>query len=196
MEEERNIRLLEALLFATQEPLEIETIAARFDEKVDIYALLRELKKNYEGHGVQLLETGGRWFFCTAPDLADCLKIEKQKEKSLSQAALETLAIIAYHQPVTRPEIENIRGVSVSGGTIDILVDTGWIKPGRRRQVAGKPLTWVVTPAFMSHFGIGNMSDLPGIAEMKAAGLLDTRMAVDALPDMEDLFGGEPKEDL
>lgn len=173
------LRLLEAVLFAAVEPLDEATIAQRMPADADIGALLTELAQMYANRGVNLVKIGGKWTLRTAPDLADKLKIERDVERRLSRAARETLAIIAYHQPLTRAEVEAIRGVAVNRGTLDVLLEAGWIKPGRRRNTPGRPTTWVTTEAFLSHFGLENLQDLPGIKELKAAGLLDTRPAVD-----------------
>lgn len=172
------LRLAEAVLFAAAEPLDEASIAAQLPEGTDIPALLEELRKLYAGRGVNLVSVGGKWVLRTAPDLADKLKIERQSQRRLSRAAHETLAVIAYHQPVTRPEIEEIRGVSLSKGTMDALFEADWIKPGRRRNAPGRPLTWVTTEAFLSHFGLESLKDLPGIQELKSAGLIDSRPAV------------------
>lgn len=174
-----NLRLLEAILFAAVEPLDAASIAARLPDETDVEALLVDLSKLYAGRGVNLVKVGGKWTLRTAPDLAERLAVEREAQRRLSRAALETLAIIAYHQPLTRAEIEAIRGVAVNRGTLDVLLEAGWIKPGRRRDTPGRPTTWVTTDTFLSHFGLENLRDLPGVAELKAAGLLDTRPAID-----------------
>ena len=173
------LRLLEAVLFAAVEPLDIASIAARLPSDADIESLLVDLSKLYAGRGVNVVKVGGKWTLRTAPDLAEKLTIEREAQRRLSRAANETLAIIAYHQPLTRAEIESIRGVAVNRGTLDVLLEAGWIKPGRRRNTPGRPTTWVTTEAFLSHFGLESLPDLPGVKELKSAGLLDTRPAVD-----------------
>lgn len=179
-------RLLEALLFATAEPLTPAIIRERLPEEADLGALLSELQKEYEERGVQLVEVGGAWAFRTAADLGDLIVLERNEERKLSKASMETLSIIAYHQPVTRAEIENIRGVSTNKGTLDILLEQNWIKPGRRRETPGRPVTWVSTNHFLDHFGLEALTDLPGLDELKASGLLDRRPAIETIPDLFD----------
>lgn len=193
---EKNARMVEALIFAAPEPVALPTLQTRLPEDVvaQLPELLTELKKQYEGRGVNLVEHDGRWTFRTAPDLAAVLVLERSMPKKLSRAAIETLAIIAYHQPVTRPEIESIRGVAINRGTLDLLLETGWIKIGRRREVPGRPVTWVTTPAFLEHFSFETLDDLPGIEELKAAGLLDKRPAIETIPRTADMFDGEVDE--
>lgn len=183
-------RIVEAMLFASAEPLSPKALYERLGEQADVGAILKALQKEYEGRGVNLLEADGAWAFRTAADLAGALGLRRQEVRKLSRAALETLAIVAYHQPVTRAEIENIRGVAIHKGTLDALVEAGWVKPGRRREAPGRPLTWVTTAAFLDHFGLESMMDLPGLDELKASGLLDRRPAIDALPESPDLFEG------
>jgi segregation and condensation protein B len=170
-----DLRVLEALLFAATEPVSERAIAERLGEKADIPALLEDLKRYYDGRGVELLQANGRWSFRTAPDVTERLRLEKLVPRKLSRAAIETLAIVAYHQPVTRAEIEEIRGVVVSTGTVDILLEEGWIKPRGRKQVPGRPVMWGTSNAFLDHFGLESIQDLPGIDELRAAGLLDSR---------------------
>lgn len=172
------LRLAEAVLFAAAEPLDLASIAAQLPEGADVSAVIEDLRKLYTGRGVNVVNIGGKWTLRTAPDLADRLKIERTAQRRLSKAAQETLAVVAYHQPVTRAEIEEIRGVSLSKGTMDVLLEVDWIRPGRRRNSPGRPLTWVTTEGFLSHFGIESLKDLPGIQELKAAGLIDQRPAV------------------
>ena len=179
MDTAEHLRLLEAVLFAAVEPLDEATIAERLPNDADIDALLVDLSQLYASRGVNVVKVGGKWTLRTAPDLAEKLKIERDVQRRLSRAAHETLAIIAYHQPLTRAEVESIRGVAVNRGTLDALLEAGWIKPGRRRNTPGRPTTWVTTEAFLSHFGLESLQDLPGVKELKAAGLLDTRPAVD-----------------
>ncbi len=182
-----SIRLLEALLFASGEPLDEDTIKQRLPQEDDLQGLLSELSQKYADRGVNLVHVGGKWTFRTAPDVAPKLKIEKSVPRRLSRAAIETLAVIAYHQPGTRAEIEEIRGVGQSRGTLDMLLEAGWIKPGRRRRSPGRPLTWVTTDAFLEHFSLPGLDALPGVDELKAAGLLDTRPAIGILRERGDL---------
>ncbi len=175
-----DLRVLEALLFAVSEPVNERAIAERLGAGADVPGLLEQLRAIYQGRGVELLQANGRWSFRTAPDVSDRLRLEKLVPRKLSRAAIETLAIIAYHQPVTRAEIEEIRGVMVSTGTIDILLEEGWIKPRGRRQVPGRPVMWGTSNAFLDHFGLESILDLPGIDDLKAAGLLDSKRGVSA----------------
>lgn len=175
-----DFRILEALLFATDEPVTERMIAERLNEGADVPALMEELKSVYSGRGVELLQANRRWSFRTAPDISERLKLEKLVPRRLSRAAIETLAIISYHQPVTRSEIEEIRGVAVSSGTLDILLEEGWVKPRGRKQVPGRPVMWGTTNSFLDHFGLESIQDLPGIDELRAAGLLDSRQGVAA----------------
>jgi len=170
------LRLLEAMLFAASEPLSEKDLAARLPESVDVQATLERLQKDYAQRGVNLVRVAGKWAFRTAGDLSWLLSKETVETRKLSRAAIETLAIIAYHQPVTRTEIEDIRGVSTSKGSVDVLLETGWIKPRGRRKVPGRPLTYGTTEAFLSHFGLDAVGDLPGLDELKGSGLLDGRL--------------------
>ena len=170
------LRLIEALLFAAGEPLDNKTLKERLPEGVDIESAMRRLQAEYAPRGVNLVRVAGKWMFRTANDLAWLLARDSVEPKKLSRAANETLAIIAYHQPVTRAEIEDIRGVSVSKGTIDVLLETGWIRPRGRRKAPGRPLTFGTTEAFLSHFGLEAVGDLPGLDELKGTGLLDGRL--------------------
>ena len=170
-----DLRVLEALLFASSEPVSERVISERLGEGADLPQLLEELRAMYKGRGVELLQANGRWSFRTAPDVTERLRLEKLVPRKLSRAAIETLAIIAYHQPVTRAEIEEIRGVAVSSGTVDILLEEGWIKPRGRKEVPGRPVMWGTSNAFLDHFGLESLTDLPGIEELRAAGLLDSR---------------------
>jgi len=183
MSEERFqlIRLLEAMLFAASEPLPAVALGKRLPDGADVEDLLRELQALYANRGVNLVHHGDRWCFRTASDLADRLAIETTVTRKLSRAAIETLAIVSYHQPVTRAEIEEIRGVALSQGTLDKLLEVGWIKPKGRRQTPGRPVTWVTTDAFLEHFGLESLEALPGVEELKAAGLLDARPAISTL---------------
>jgi segregation and condensation protein B len=173
------MRILEAMLFASAEPLSLNAIRERLPDDADVGGMLMEMKRAFEGRGVNLVEMNNNWAFRTASDLGDALKLKREVRRPLSRAAMETLAIIAYHQPVTRAEIENIRGVVISGGTIDILMEQGWVKPGRRREAPGRPLTWVTTTEFLDQFGLQALTDLPGLDDLKASGLLDRRPAIE-----------------
>jgi len=167
------LRILEALLFAAEEPLDEKTLAARLPAGVDVRALLNALQAEYAPRGVNLMRVGGKWSLRTASDLGWLLTREQVVTKKLSRAAIETLAIVAYHQPVTRAEIEEIRGVSTSKGTLDVLLETGWIRLRGRRKAPGRPVTYGTTEAFLSHFGLDALADLPGLEELKGAGLID-----------------------
>jgi segregation and condensation protein B len=188
------IRLIEALLFASAEPLLEKDLARYCVEGTDIKAVLTRLQSDYSGRGVNLVERGHSWAFRTAADLADRLRIEKTQIRKLSRAAVETLAVIAYHQPVSRAEIETIRGVATARGTLDVLIEADWIKPGRRRETPGRPGTWVTTESFLDHFGLGGLADLPGVDELKATGLLDKRPAIQTLTEPDEP-GDEPETD-
>ncbi len=177
-ERAHQLRLLEALLFAAPQPLGEADLAARLGEEADLGALLRELAEIYAARGVNLVRLAGGWTFRTAPDLAAQLKSERVVPKKLSRAAVETLAIVAYHQPVTRAEIEAIRGVALARGTLDRLMEAGWVRPRGRREAPGRPLNWVTTPQFLAYFGLAGLDDLPGVDELRAAGLLDIGPAV------------------
>ncbi len=166
------IRSVEAAIFASAEPLSPEDIAAYAGEG-DVAAALTDLAERYAGHGIELVERGGRWHFQTAPDLAHILRRTREDARRLSRAATETLAIIAYHEPVSRAEIEAIRGVQISKGTLDVLMEAGWVRTAGRREAPGRPLLYATTPEFLTHFGLGSRRDLPGIDDLKAAGLLD-----------------------
>jgi segregation and condensation protein B len=166
-------RTLEAILFASEAPLSLADLAARVGQRGDLVPALQALAASYAPRGINLVERGGRWLFQTAPDLAHHLRVARETVKKLSRAAVETLAVIAYHEPVTRPEIEEIRGVAVSGGTIDVLMEAGWVRPAGRRETPGRPLQYATTPAFLAHFNLASRRDLPGLADLKAAGLLD-----------------------
>jgi segregation and condensation protein B len=176
------LRLLEAVIFASAEPVTADLLSRQFGEGTDISELLRDLKTHYEGRGVNLVEIDGEWSFRTAPDISPHMKITRQPRRKLPRAAAEVLAIIAYHQPVTRADIESIRGVETSRGTLDILLELGWIRPGKRRDTPGRPLTWHTTPDFLSHFNLESLKDLPGLDELKAAGLLDARPVLSDMP--------------
>ncbi len=171
----------EALIFASPEPLSQKAIADRMPAGTDVDALLAEIASDYAQRGIRLVRVAEAWTFRTAPELAPHLQLERKVTRKLSRAALEALGIIAYHQPVTRAEIEDIRGVALSKGTLDVLLEAGWIKPGKRRRTPGRPVTWVTTQEFLDHFGLEKIEDLPGLDELKASGLLDTRPRVHVL---------------
>jgi segregation and condensation protein B len=175
-ERPEELRLLEAMLFAASEPLSEKDLAARLPQGTNVADALKRLQQDYASRGVNLVRIAGKWTFRTAGDLSWLLSKETVETRKLSRAAIETLAIIAYHQPVTRTEIEDIRGVSTSKGSIDVLLETGWIKPRGRRKVPGRPLTFGTTEAFLSHFGLDAVGDLPGLDELKGSGLLDGRL--------------------
>lgn len=166
------MRAIEATLFASAEPLSIADIGGHVGEG-EIEIALGRLAAHYEGRGIELVQRGGRWHFQTAPDLAHLLRRTREEPRRLSRAATETLAIIAYHEPVSRAEIEAIRGVQISKGTLDVLMDAGWVRPAGRREGPGRPLLYATTKEFLTHFGLGSLRNLPGIDDLKAAGLLD-----------------------
>ena len=173
------LRMLEALLFAAAEPLDIDSIASRLPDGADVGALIEDLQKVYEPRGVNLVRLAEKWMFRTAEDLAFLMGREAVQQRKLSRAAMETLAIIGYHQPVTRAEIEQIRGVSVSKGTLDVLMETSWVRLRGRRRTPGRPVTYGTTDEFLVHFGLENIGDLPGQEELKASGLLEANLPVD-----------------
>jgi segregation and condensation protein B len=177
-------RMCEAILFASAEPLTVKDIEARMPHGCDAAEALVYLRKRYEGRGVHLVKVGDAWAMRTAADLGFLMQKETVETRKLSRAAVETLAIIAYHQPVTRAEIEEIRGVSVSRGTVDQLLEMEWIRFGRRKMTPGRPVTFVVTQSFLDHFGLESARDLPGLKELRAAGLLENRPAPGAMPQM------------
>ena len=187
-------RIVEAILFAAEEPLSVAAIAAHAGEGIDVRAALKALVEDYAGRGIEPVERGGRWHFQTAPDLAHVLRREREEPRRLSRAAVETLAIIAYHEPVSRAEIEAVRGVQTSKGTIDVLMEAGWIRPAGRREVPGRPIVYATTADFLDHFGLANRRDLPGIDDLAAAGLLDP---VEVLPEreMDDLEEAEEADE-
>ena len=170
------LRLLEAMLFASATPLDEKELAARLPEGIDVRAALAQLQEEYSTRGVNLTRVSGKWTFRTASDLAWLLSKESVETRKLSRAAIETLAIIAYHQPVTRAEIEDIRGVSTSKGSVDVLLETGWIRPRGRRKAPGRPVTYGTSAEFLSHFGLDAVGDLPGLEELKGSGMLDGRL--------------------
>jgi segregation and condensation protein B len=177
------LRILEALLFAAAEPLDEKDLASRLPVGTDIRALLMQLQRDYASRGVNLVRVGGKWALRTASDLAWLMTHESVVTRKLSRAAIETLAIVAYHQPVTRAEVEEIRGVSTSKGTLDVLLETGWVRLRGRRKAPGRPVTYGTSEAFLSHFGLDALGDLPGLDELKGAGLVDATMPADfAIP--------------
>ena len=177
-----SLRAVEAVLFAAEEPMSADDIAAHVGPEVDVAAALAELARHYDGRGIELVERGRRWHFQTAPDLAFILRRERDETRKLSRAAVETLAIIAYHEPVSRAEIEAIRGVQISKGTLDVLMEAGWVRPAGRREAPGRPLIYATTPAFLAHFGLDAIDDLPGLEELKGAGFLEGRLPGLAVP--------------
>jgi segregation and condensation protein B len=199
-----HLRMAEALLFAASEPLSIDALGSSLPEGADVGSLISELQRMYEGRGVSLVCVAEKWQFRTAPDLSFLLRREKPEQKRLSRAALETLAIIAYHQPVTRAEIEDIRGVMLSKGTVDTLMEVGWVKIRGRKRTPGRPVTYGTTEAFLVQFGLESVGHLPGLDELKAAGFLeamppsgfDVPMPSDQLGPDEDPFEGEEPGDL
>ncbi len=192
------VRSVEATVFASAEPLSVADIALHVGDG-DVAAALRELGERYQGHGIELVERGGRWHFQTAADLAHLLRRTREEPRRLSRAATETLAIIAYHEPVSRAEIEAIRGVQISKGTLDVLMEAGWVRTAGRREAPGRPLLYATTPDFLTHFGLASRKDLPGIDDLKAAGLLDPldeaalQLELDA--DSEDQLESESEGD-
>ncbi|TCP92334.1 condensin subunit ScpB [Sphingomonas sp. PP-CE-1A-559] len=182
-------RAVEAVLFAAETPLTLDAIRAHVGSG-DVRAALDQLTADYAGRGIAIVRRGERWQFQTAPDMAHMLRRDREEPRKLSRAGIETLAIIAYHEPVTRAEIEAIRGVQISKGTLDVLMEAGWVKPAGRREVPGRPLMFATTPAFLVHFGLQSRRDLPGIDDLRAAGLLDpVDLAFDRLEDGEDDSG-------
>ena len=182
------VRAVEATLFAAEEPMTAEQLSAHL-AGADVTAALAELEAHYADRGVRLVERGRRWQFQTAPDLAHLLRREREQSRKLSRAATEVLAIVAYHEPVSRAEIEAIRGVQTSAGTLDVLMEAGWVRVAGRREVPGRPVIYATTPGFLSHFGLASRKDLPGIDELKAAGLLDP------VDDAYEDFAGQRDED-
>ena len=181
---DKNLKILEAVLFASGEPIEEKYLGEKIDDSVNVKKYLNELKKFYEQRGVNLINTGNKWSFRTSTELSSDLTIFKSQKRKLSRAALETLSIIAYQQPITRSEIENIRGVQMGRGSIDHLMEIGWIKPSGRKNIPGKPTLWSTTDLFVEHFGLNNLSDLPNKDELKASGFLDKRAAIATISDL------------
>ena len=199
--DQQHLRMAEALLFAATEPLDTQTLEHRLPDGVDVPAVMAELAALYEGRGVNLVKVAGRYAFRTAEDLAFLMKEEREVPRRLSRAGVETLAIIAYHQPITRAEIEEVRGVGLSKGTLDVLLESGWVRPRGRRRTPGRPVTYGVSDSFLIHFGLESIEDLPGVEELKAAGLLSatppagfaTPTGAAAMPGVDD--AGEETED-
>ncbi len=185
-------RMVEAILFASAEPVTLREMEARMPHGSDPAEAMAHLRRRYEGRGVHVVRVGDAWAMRTAPDLGFLMQKETVESRKLSRAAIETLAIVAYHQPVTRAEIEEIRGVSVSRGTVDQLLEMDWIRFGRRKMSPGRPVTFVVTQTFLDHFGLESARDLPGLKELRAAGLLDNRAPPDGGPDRD---AGDAEDD-
>jgi segregation and condensation protein B len=191
-----DVRVAEAMVFAAAEPLETSAIAARLPDGCDVEAVMAELQRQYAERGVNLVSVGGRWMFRTAPDLAWLLAREDAEKRKLSRAAIETLAIVAYHQPVTRADIEEIRGVAVSKGALDVLMEAGWVRMRGRRKAPGRPITYGTTPAFLIHFGLESIGDLPGLDELEGAGLFDMKLPSGyGIPQPDDADALRPDED-
>ena len=180
----RDIRILEAILFASGDPILENDLIDKIINKDNFEKYIQEIKNYYKDRGVNLIKTGSKWSFRTSDDLSEDLTIFKTKKRKISRAALETLTVIAYHQPITRSEIENIRGVQMGRGSIDHLMEIGWIKPGIRKNIPGKPNLWSTTDLFLEHFGLENVSQLPNKDELKASGFLDKRAAIATISDM------------
>ena len=179
-------RIVEAVLFAAEEPLDLQTLQAHLPGDVHARDVIERLEKQYAERGIRLEHHGGRYALRTAPDIAPYLQRETVQSRKLSRAAIETLAIIAYHQPITRGEIEEVRGVSINKGTLDLLIETGWVQPKGRRETPGRPVTWVTTPAFLDHLDLSQLDDLPRIEELMQVGLLGTPGALRGEPAVED----------
>ena len=179
-------RIVEAVLFAAEEPLDLHTLQAHLPGDVHARDVMERLDEDYAERGVRLEQHGGRYAFRTAPDIAPYLQRETVQSRKLSRAAIETLAIIAYHQPITRAEIEEVRGVSTNKGTLDLLIETGWVQPKGRRETPGRPVTWVTTPSFLDHLDLGQLDDLPRIEELMQVGLLGTPGALRGEPAAEE----------
>ncbi|WP_108398827.1 SMC-Scp complex subunit ScpB [Devosia submarina] len=190
---ERNLRILEALLFASAEPLAPSQMAIYLGQGANTVQLLKMLQQRYASRGVNLVQRADKWAFRTAEDLGFLLRREEQETRSLSRAALETLSIIAYHQPATRAEIEEVRGVATGKGTIDLLMEAGWVRMRGRRRTPGRPVTYGTTEAFLDHFGLQSLSDLPGLEELKGSGLLSGRLPPDLQIPLP--FDGALRED-
>ena len=194
----KDIKLLEAILFASGEPVEETDLKDKIKDKKNITNHLNQIKDFYSSRGINLIKTGSKWSFRTSSELIDDLTIFKTQKRKLSRAALETLSIIAYQQPITRSEIENIRGVQMGRGSIDHLMEIGWIKPSGRKSIPGKPTLWSTTDMFIEHFGLSDLSDLPNKDELKASGFLDKRAAIAKISDLatnDDNIDSDNEED-
>lgn len=195
IEHDPSVRAVEATLFASDSPMTIEQIRAYVGEDVDVADALSKLEEQYQGRGIELVKRGKTWHFQTAADLAHLLRREREESRKLSRVAVETLAIIAYHEPVSRAEIEAIRGVQISKGTLDVLMEAGWVRPAGRREVPGRPLIYATTGEFLAHFGLATRRDLPGLADLKAAGLLDpVDLALEGLQGLSAVESGDLPE--
>lgn len=195
IEHDPSVRAVEATLFASDSPMTIEQIRAYVGDDVDVAEALSKLEEQYQGRGIELVKRGKTWHFQTAADLAHLLRREREESRKLSRAAVETLAIIAYHEPVSRAEIEAIRGVQISKGTLDVLMEAGWVRPAGRREVPGRPLIYATTQEFLAHFGLTSRRDLPGLADLKAAGLLDPiDLALEGLQGLSAVESGDLPE--
>lgn len=196
IEHDPAVRAVEATLFASEAPMTIEQIRAYVGEEVDVPGALGKLEEHYQGRGIELVKRGKTWHFQTAADLAHLLRREREESRKLSRAAVETLAIIAYHEPVSRAEIEAIRGVQISKGTLDVLMEAGWVRPAGRREVPGRPLIYATTGEFLTHFGLTSRRDLPGLSDLKAAGLLDpVDLALEGLQGLSAVESGDMPEE-
>lgn len=195
IEHDPGVRAVEATLFASDAPMTVDQIRAYAGEDVDVAAALTKLEEQYRGRGIELVKRGKTWHFQTASDLAHLLRREREESRKLSRAAVETLAIIAYHEPVSRAEIEAVRGVQISKGTLDVLMEAGWVRPAGRRDVPGRPLIYATTGEFLTHFGLASRRDLPGLADLKAAGLLDpVDLAFEGLQGLSAVESGDLPE--
>lgn len=191
------MRSVEATLFASETPMTVEQIRGYVGDAIDVPDALARLEEHYKDRGIELVQRGRTWHFQTAADLAHLLRREREESRKLSRAAVETLAIIAYHEPVSRAEIEAIRGVQISKGTLDVLMEAGWVRPAGRREVPGRPLIYATTSEFLTHFGLANRRDLPGLADLKAAGLLDpVDLALEGLNEADADEDGDSESEL
>ena len=179
-----DIKIIEAILFASGEPIQEEDLKEKISNKENLINYLKQIQDLYKDRGINLIKTGSKWSFRTSDDLIEKLTLFKKQKRKISRAALETLAIIAYHQPITRSEIENIRGVQMGRGSIDHLMEIGWIKPGIRKNIPGRPTLWSTTDLFLEHFGLENIANLPDKDELKASGFLDKREAIATISDL------------
>ena len=192
---DRDIKIIEAILFASGVPVSENDLKDKIVNKEKFKYYLDQLNKFYNKRGINLIKTGSKWSFITSPEISDDLTIFKQQKRKISRAALETLAIVAYHQPITRSEIENIRGVQMGRGSIDYLMEIGWIKPGIRKNIPGKPTLWSTTELFLEHFGLENIANLPNKDELKANGFLDKRSSI-AISDLATMISDLANNDI